>query len=275
MPELPEVETVRRQLESLVVGRQIKAIEVRFAGRLNLPAKKFISTLIGKKLLAVRRRSKLLLLDFSGGWTIACHLKMTGRWLLVAQDTTPTKHAHLVFHLSKNQDLWFEDTRKFGYLKLLPTKDVEEDILKHHQYGPEPLEKSFDLKTFSSCIAKGGKAKIKPLLMNPMCIAGIGNIYADESCFDAQIRPDRPANSLTSTELSRLYRGLQKVLTRSLAVGGTSSESYLDVYGHKGGNVPLLKVYGRDGKKCKRCGHVISKTRLAGRGTHFCEKCQK
>jgi len=275
MPELPEVETIRRQLEKEVVGATIKGVDVRFAGRLNVKAGEFVRAAEGAKIVASGRRAKLLLIGLSSGWTMVVHLKMTGRFLLSKGEPMPTKHTHLVFRLSGGRTLMFEDVRKFGYVKLVRTDDLERLIFDKEGYGPEPLDPSFTAERFAMCVGGRPNKKIKPLLMEQTCIAGIGNIYADESLWRAGIRPQRRAGSLTREELRKLHDGVQESLRGSLAVRGTSADMYVDLYGERGNNVAKLKVYGREGEPCARCKGPIRKIFFAGRGTHFCPKCQQ
>ena len=152
MPELPEVETIRRQLEKEIVGARVREATAFFAGRLNVSAKEFASRLTGATVVSVGRRAKLLLLGFSNGWTAVVHLKMTGRMLLVAGETRPWKHAHLALRFTGGRALFFEDVRKFGFLKILKTSDVEKEIFDKEGYGPEPLDPSFTLKRFTMCV---------------------------------------------------------------------------------------------------------------------------
>jgi formamidopyrimidine-DNA glycosylase len=275
MPELPEVETIRRQLEKEVKSRTIEAVEVRFAGRLNMPAKEFAKAVSGARITSVGRRAKLLLIGLSSGWTMVVHLKMTGRFLLVPAGAAPTKHTHLVFGMSDGRRLLFEDTRKFGFVKLIRTEELGAKVFAKERYGPEPLEPSFTAAVFASCIRGRGNKKIKPLLMDQTCIAGIGNIYADEACWKARVRPTRPARALSEAELKALWVGARQAMRQALEDRGTSADMYVDLYGEQGDHVPKLEAYGRDGQKCRRCGGVIKKIRLAGRGAHYCPVCQR
>jgi formamidopyrimidine-DNA glycosylase len=275
MPELPEVETIRRQMEKELVGAKILGVDVRFSGRLNVPAAAFKKAVEGSKVVSAGRRAKLLLVGLSNGMTLVAHLKMTGRFLLAKGAVAPGKHAHLVFRLDQGRTLLFEDVRKFGYVKLLRTADLERDVFDKEGYGPEPLDPSFTFDRFRMCVTGRGPKRIKPMLMAQTCIAGIGNIYADEACWRAKVRPDRRISSLKPAELRGLYDGAKAALVEALARRGSSADDYVDLHGRQGENLPFLKVYGREGEKCLRCRGTIAKTRLAGRGTHFCPKCQK
>jgi formamidopyrimidine-DNA glycosylase len=274
MPELPEVETIRRQLERETRGRRINSAEVRFAGRLNVPARTFVRTVAGASVISLRRRAKLLLIGLSNGWTMAVHLKMTGRFLLVPGETKPTKHTHVVFRLSGGKDLFFDDYRKFGFIKLVRSDELEEKIIKKEGYGPEPLEPDFTAERFAACLAGFKNKRIKPTLMDQTCVAGVGNIYADEALWRSRIKPDRRSGSLKKREIAELRRALLKSLNESIRERGTSADSYLDLYGRAGTNAQRLKAYGREGEPCPRCGRRLVRVRLAGRSAHYCPKCQ-
>lgn len=274
MPELPEVETVRRQLEKEVVGRRIKSVDVRFSGRLNVSAAEFVRRTTGSRISAAGRRAKLLLLGLSNGETLVTHLKMTGKFLLMPTDAAPTKHDHLIFRLDGGKTLFFRDVRKFGYLRLFKTARLTTDVFDKEGYGPEPLDAKFTVKRLGECLSGSGATRIKPRLMSQTCIAGIGNIYADESLWRSGIRPDRKVSSLKPAELKALHRAIVNSLRASVVRRGTSADDFLDLYGKRGNNAALLKAYGRDGKPCRRCGKPIRKVRFAGRGTHFCANCQ-
>lgn len=275
MPELPEVETLRRQMEKALVGRSIKSVDVRFARKIFPSAKVLVLAATGAKFKAFGRRAKLILAHLSNGWTIITHLKMTGSYLLKKEGETPTKHTHIVFHLDKKEQLWFEDVRKFGFLKLIKTADLEKEIFDKEGYGPEPLDSSFTFKKFKMCVMSRPKKKIKPLLLDQGCIAGIGNIYADEACWYAKVHPERTVGSLSEKELKGVYTGALKALRASVKRLGSSSDNYRDLYGEKGGNMPHLWVYDREGAPCRRCGAPLKKMWVASRGAHYCPVCQK
>jgi formamidopyrimidine-DNA glycosylase len=274
MPELPEVETIRRQLEREVRGRRVRAVQVRFAGRLNVGARVFDRAISGAVIDSVGRRAKLLLIGLSNGWTMVVHLKMTGRFLLVLPTAKPTKHTHVVFHLSGRKDLFFEDVRKFGFIKLVRTGELDEKIINKEGYGPEPLAPGFNASRFAACLMRFKNKRIKPTLMDQTCVAGVGNIYADEALWRSRIKPDRRAGSLKEREIKELYRGLIHSLKESIRERGTSADSYLDLYGRPGTYVERLKAYGREGEPCPRCRGKLIRVRLAGRSAHFCPRCQ-
>jgi len=280
MPELPEVETIRRQLEESVVGKKVASVTVLFGGRMNVSAKVFEKALVGATIVSAGRRAKLLLLGFSNGKTLVTHLKMTGRYSYVRHSDPVVKHTHVVFALAggrkgEEMDLRFGDVRKFGYVKLVDTARLERDVFDKEGYGPEPLDPAFSFARFMMCARGRGPKRIKPLLMAQTCIAGIGNIYADEACWRAGVLPERRVDSLSEKELHGVYDGVRSALRASVKRRGTSADNFVDLYGRQGQNVPHLDVYGRDGEKCRRCGGTIAKKRFAGRGTHWCPVCQK
>jgi formamidopyrimidine-DNA glycosylase len=314
MPELPEVETIRRQLKEEIQGTTIKDVVVRNAKPLNVPPEKFIHIVRNAKIKEVGRRAKLLLLYLSppslsfptpAGYiressVLLFHLKMTGRMLLVKKGAEPTKHTHIVFKLSGTPssaspskrgrkgeggyDLFFEDYRRFGFVKLLEEKNLEK-YLAGEGYGPEPLSKNFSYKIMKACLSARKNKKIKQMLMEQSCVAGIGNIYAAEICFYAGAHPERKISELTDEEFKKIYEGTKKILKAAIANRGTSADAYLDAYGKQGTFALKLKVYNREGKKCLRlvasakgrvrCGGTVKKIKSAGRGTYFCPKCQK
>ncbi len=276
MPELPEVETIRRQLEKAVKGKKIVETEVFWTGRLNVRADELKKGTEGAKIVAVKRRAKLLMIELSNGRTMAVHLGMTGRVLVKpAGEPAHSRHTFAVFRLSGGTQLMWDDYRRFGFLKFFDEKALAEH-LKGQKYGPEPLASAFDAAALAACLMRRPKQKLKERLMDQSCVAGIGNIYAAEALFHARLRPDRPAGRLTAKENALLLAGIKKVLSESISNGGTSADSYVDSRGEKGSNVSNLKVYGRDGKPCRRKdGGIIKKDVMGGRGTFWCPVCQK
>lgn len=288
MPELPEVETIRRELEKVLPGQTVRRVEVRLPKIAHSSEKNLNQALVGKKVLRADRRAKVLLLAFSGDWNIVIHLKMSGQiiWqptkgrlrvgghpIPGGLDNLPNAYSHVIFHLSQGT-LYFNDQRQFGYIKLLRGKALAGWLESQH-YGPEPLRRTFTFTQFNTILDRHQKKKIKPTLLDQTVIAGVGNIYADESCFFAHILPTRRIASLTPAERQQLYRGIRHVMELSLKHKGTSADSYRTTNGDKGRMMPFLKVYGREGKPCKRCGGEVQKIVLAGRGTHFCPNCQR
>lgn len=274
MPELPEIETIKRQLSKKLQGKKITDIEIRFQKILKgITAKNFKKVVKEAKIKNIGRRAKLVLITLSTSNTLIIHLKLTGRLLFVSKKTEPTKHTRIIFYLSSGGKLFFEDIRKFGFIKAVPTEDLELFFQKE-RFGPEPLEKGFSLKIFKELLIKKSRSKIKPLLMEQKFIAGVGNIYSSEACFCAGILPTRIAGSLKDEEIKKLYNCLRKILRAAIKTKGSSVDAYRDVSGQKGKYEPFLKVYGRGGEKCLKCGNIIKTTRLGGRGTAYCGKCQ-
>jgi formamidopyrimidine-DNA glycosylase len=243
MPELPEVETIRRQLAKKIVGKKLN----------------------GKKIAGVRRRAKVLMIDFSDGSSLIFHLKLTGQLIFNGKDTPYTRQ---VFHFEDNSKLVFNDSRKFGWWKIVKsTKDIEKN------FGPEALE--IDLKTFKDNLAKHPNTRVKPLLMNQKFIAGIGNIYSDEILFASRVHPLRRVKTLKDSEIKLIHQKIKRILQKAIRCRGTTEQYYRDACGREGGYYNQLKVYQREGKKCLHCGGIIKRIKLGGRSAHFCPKCQR
>lgn len=275
MPELPEVETIRLQLQKQVVGLKIIKARVIFGKKINVSATSFVRAVTGVMIKGAGRRAKLLLIHLSNGRTMVIHLKMTGRVLLENAGTVPSKHAFVVFVLSGGKQLVWEDIRKFGFLKLVETKKLE-DLWKKEGYGPEPLDRSFTLSVLKSCLLRHAGKGVKPLLMEQTCVAGLGNIYAAEALWQAGVHPNRPAGKVSDAEIKKLYDGIRKILPAAVRSRGSSADNYLDLFGKEGTFVSKLRVYDRNGEPCRRGdGGIIKKIRTGGRGTYFCPRCQK
>lgn len=272
MPELPEVETIRKQLLARIKGKKIKSVEVKLARMINVPAAKFKKIVVGKSIRDIRRRAKILIIDLSGGWSIVVHLKMTGQ--LIYDGKEGIGKPHIIYTFSGGHELKHYDFRLFGYAKLIKTDEVEKNLAKN-KFGPEILNKNFTLGKFRELLKKKPNVKIKPLLMDQTFIAGVGNIYAQEACFCAEILPTRIVSTLTAAEIKNLYFCLRKILAAAIRRHGTSVDSYVDALGKKGSYVPFLKVYGRGGEPCFGCEGKVKTIKLAGRGTSFCPSCQK
>ena len=273
MPELPEVETVRRQLHERLEGAKIQNITLLRTGRERPEGEYFISALTGTVIQAIERRAKLLVWRLEDGRAILAHLKMTGKFLFVDASYVPTKHDAILFRCESPAGevvrfVW-NDVRKFGYMEVVSTERMNEVLA---EYGPEPLEVAPEVLAERLRLPKS--RLLKAALLNQACIAGIGNIYADEACYRVGIHPARRLGTLKLDERLQLAKAIQAVLSESLAQRGTSAHTYLDTAGSKGGFVSLLRVYGREGEPCFTCGKPIQKTRLVQRGTHTCEDCQ-
>ncbi len=267
MPELPEVETIRRQAEELLVGQTIKEIEIKRASIIRGD----IKSLKGKKIIKARRFAKLLVLDFSGGVSLAIHLKMTGRLAVFAKESEFFSHTHVVFTLSNGKFLTFSDIRRFGYLQVVETTKVGElKFIK--SLAKEPLS-GLTLLDFSHMLSRSSRP-IKLLLLDQTKIGGVGNIYDCESLWMAKIHPKQPANSLSTVEIKRLFSAIEEVLAEGISRGGASDNTYRDLHGEKGHYQDYFKVYQQQGKPCKRDGTLIKRVAMGGRGTFFCPTCQ-
>ncbi len=286
MPELPEVQTVVSELNCKIKGKTIKLIEVRNPGS-GLPSPSFlIAKTKGKKVKEVKRRGKLIDIDLGGDHNILIHLKMTGQLVYVAKTgkkmsgghpidnvgVLPNKFSHVIINFIDGSVLYFNDIRKFGWVKY--ATNIERDIARQ-KYGLEPFDKEYTLENFTTIIKRYPKKKIKQLLMDQEKISGLGNIYADELLFTSRVLPTRLAGSLKLEEIKSLYKVIPKILEFAISKGGTTADNYVRTDGSKGEMVNFLKVYGREGKKCVRCAGIVSKIKLGGRGTHFCKSCQK
>lgn len=286
MPELPEVETIRRGLRRKIVGKEIKAVTVKKSRLVKGVTKKFISTLKGNAIRDISRRGKLLIFKLSKSKQfLLIHLKLTGQLVYqkgrqivggghgeLEDEKLPGKHTHIIFDFADGSRLFFNDLRQFGYMKLVDEKGLKKVLA---EFGVEPLDKDFTFGKFRDIIDKR-KVAVKQVLMNQKLIAGLGNIYADEVCFYAKVRPNRKASSLSNKEIKELYQGCKKILKQAIAKRGTTFNNYRDADGNIGGFRKILKIYHRQGQKCKRCKKgIIKKIRIAGRGTHFCPVCQR
>ncbi len=274
MPELPEVETVRRQLEKRLKWAQILGVTIWQSDKERPQGDAFAAALRGKQISGLERRGKLLLWRFSDRMALAIHLKMTGK--LIFYDTKPSgpanRHERLLFSFKQGQEtgyLAWSDVRRFGYVRLLDA-DATEAVLS--EYGPEPLTAT--LETLVERLTLPSTRLIKAVLLDQSVIAGIGNIYADEACFLSRIHPARRPASLKPEEFRALAAAIQDILIRAVNQRGTSAHTYVDTEGKKGGFLVLLQVYGRGGQACLRCSTPITKCVLAGRGTHICLTCQ-
>lgn len=273
MPELPEVETVRRTLNELVAGKTIDRVTVSLPRIIQRPAEpeQFADLLAGRTIVTVERRGKFLrlLLD---GLTLVSHLRMEGRYGLYRSDEPVEKHTHVIFHFTDGTELRYKDVRQFGTMHVfLPGEELDSPPL--NKLGLEPLDDSFTLESLRRLLGRR-PGPIKPLLLNQTYVVGLGNIYVDEALFSAGIHPERPADSLEKDEWERLFRAIRDTLGRAVEAGGSSIKSYVNGQGEMGMFQHSLLVYGRKNEPCSRCGSAIEKTVLGGRGTHYCHTCQ-
>lgn len=272
MPELPEVETVRRGLTKLVEGSTIKSVDVLYPKMVNLPPKDFENALKGKKIDRIDRRGKYLLIRLSDHLTIVSHLRMEGKYDVEPDGAPLDKHTHVVFHLTDGRELRYNDTRKFGRMNLVDT-GTEMSVAGLKTIGPEPTEQALMLDYITAIFKKSRKV-IKPFLLDQSNIAGLGNIYADEVLWLSKINPKQPVNSLKPAQIKRLRKNIITEIQMAIDGHGTTVHSYSTAYGEAGNFQNHLNVYGRQGEPCPRCGTKIVKIKLAQRGTHYCPKCQ-
>ncbi|MCC3375856.1 DNA-formamidopyrimidine glycosylase [Cohnella sp. REN36] len=274
MPELPEVETVRRTLEQLIVGKTIREVTVRLPRILQRPDDPFAfaAMLEGRTFTSVERRGKFLRLVMDG-LVLVSHLRMEGRYGLHHTDDPLGKHTHVIFHFTDGTELRYTDVRQFGTMHLFaPGEEFEAPPLR--KLGLEPLDETFTPEAFRRALGKR-TTKIKPLLLNQEMIVGLGNIYVDEALHVAGIHPERRADALTRGDLNRLHASIVATLADAVEAGGSSIKSYVNGQGEMGMFQHRLKAYGRTGEPCERCGQPIVKTVVGGRGTHACLRCQK
>lgn len=278
MPELPEVETVRRGLDRLVVGRRITGVEVgreRTVRRTSREA--VIHGLTDTTILAANRRGKYLLLPLDSGDEMMIHLRMSGQVLVARAGTVRPKHTHVVMHLDDGNEMWFVDPRTFGEVVVFDPDHVDVEIPDLARLGPDPISDGISLPEFRK-ILRGRHRQLKPLLLDQHAIAGIGNIYADEILHEARLRPDRLSNELSTASERKLYAAMNRILNDAIAHGGSTlgDAQYVDLFGDWGTYQHAHVVYGRTGERCVTCGvgwirHTVS----AQRSTHYCPRCQR
>ncbi len=304
MPELPEVETIRKGLQKTVVGKRIKSVEVRLGKIISLGPRtvsnqrrtnqkkliEFQRTIQGQKILKAERRAKMLILDLSGPYSLLIHLKMTGQLIFAkkgehkkvkifntpnsTQEFLPHKYTHVIFDFTNGDRLYYNDLRQFGYMRLV--KDSEVVAVKElSEYGPEPLRAEFTLQYLINRGVRRPKLSIKQFLMDPKVVAGIGNIYSDEILYWSKIRPERALISLNRKDWQAIFRNIPFILRRALAAHGSSVGDFFRIDGSEGQFGREHMVYGRYGEKCKKCASIVKSAKLGGRTSSFCPKCQR
>ena len=272
MPELPEVETIVRTLAPAVRGRVVADVELLYRPLLRAGGRKSLDALRGRRILNVRRRGKLLLLELEGGRTLVFHLKMTGQFLIVGAGEPLDKHTRLVIRFEDGvNEVRFRDVRKFGFLLCLEG-EPEAVCAELAGLGPEPLE--VELSEFES-ILRARRGRIKSLLLDQRRLAGIGNIYADEMLFEARIHPETAASSIRRDRVERLCKAMKRVLASAIEAKGSTLQDYRDAEGQAGSFQFSHQVYDRTGEPCVACGTLIKMKRVGGRSSHFCPKCQR
>jgi formamidopyrimidine-DNA glycosylase len=287
MPELPEVETVRRGLDKLIIGRRIKTVIHDTPKSFPNDPQAVTSFMQQANVIAVRRRAKVLLIDLSTHYSLVIHLKMTGQLVYVGDtrfgaghpndslvNALPDKSTRVTVEFLDTSHLYFNDQRKFGWMKLIPTVEVPDmDFMR--RVGPEPLEDDFTPAQFSARFKRRANTSIKAALLDQSVVAGVGNIYADESLWGAKIHPKRLVKTITPKEFKLLYTELRLVMNLAIEKGGSSNHTYINAEGKKGSYMNFARVFRREGLECPRCGTTIIKFKAAGRGTHICPSCQK
>jgi formamidopyrimidine-DNA glycosylase len=288
MPELPEVETVRIGLQQFLPGRQVTNVSHDWPKGFPNAETDVNTFLLGATVTAVRRRAKVLLIDLNTNYTLVIHLKMTGQMVFRSAHehfgaghpnkslvgALPDKSTRVTFTFADKSQLFFNDQRKFGWIRLLPSPEVD-NLDFFQKVGPEPLAADFTATAFIQRLLKRPKSGIKAVLLDQTIVAGIGNIYADESLWGAKIHPQTLVQDITKTQLETLFHALQAVLRLSIEKGGSTDRNYVNAEGKSGSYLTFANVFRREGKACPRCGTTIIKTRVAGRGTHLCPHCQK
>ncbi len=296
MPELPEVETVARDLQRRVAGAVITDVDVRWdrTVRHPEPPERFVAELRGAAIQRVGRRAKSVLLHLADGRVMTVALRMTGALIVAPSGTPDDPYARVVFHLADGRQLRFRDVRKFGRIGLweggglrrraaapgTTRRAVRESIEPYRvgdvfaRHGPEPLARSFTAGRFGARL-RGRTGRLKSLLLDQSLLAGVGNIYADEALWRARLHPLRTADSLSETEVRRLHRAVRSVLRQGIANRGSSISDYVGADGEPGDNAEQLAVYRRTGEPCLRCGREITRIVVGQRSTHFCSRCQR
>jgi formamidopyrimidine-DNA glycosylase len=289
MPELPEVETVKRGLQGLLIDHVITSVDHDWPKSFPNNPEDVKAFMVGARVVAVERRAKVLLIELSSKYSLVIHLKMTGQLVYRADDDTvrfgaghpteslvgqlPDKSTRVTVMLD-GAKLFFNDQRKFGWVRLLPTTEVPNiDFMK--KVGPEPLSTDFTAAVLFERLQRRKNTSIKAALLDQTVLAGVGNIYADESLWGAKIHPETKVNQLTRAQVTLLHSELQSVLQLAIEKGGSTDKNYVNAEGKKGSYMSFARVFRREGQPCPRCGTVIKKTKVAGRGTHTCPKCQK
>ena len=294
MPELPEVETVRSGLERLIIGRTIQNIAFDTEKSFPNSPEDTRAFLRNARIKAIHRRGKVLIIDLSSKYSLVIHLKMTGQLVFVDSHARsasrkrfgaghpneslvgvlPDKSTRVTLTFSDGSVLYFNDQRKFGWMRLLPTVEVPEiDFFK--RLGPEPLQSTFTLKLFTERLMRRKQSRIKAVLLDQTVIAGIGNIYADESLWAAKIHPETRVDHISKPKIRALHQAIVTVLKLSIEKGGSTDRNYVNAEGKRGSYIQFAKVFRKEGLPCERCQTTIIKIRSAGRGTHLCPTCQK
>ena len=287
MPELPEVETVKRGLQRLLPNRCIKEVDISWNKSFVVNSKDLKNNILGSKVTKVTRRGKVLIIELDSRHSLLIHLKMTGQLVFRGEDNfgaghptdslvgeLPDKSTRVVFVFDDGSRLFFNDQRKFGWIKLLLTANVDSfNFIK--RLGPEPLGDKITSSLFIEQFNKRQNSGVKSVLLDQSIVAGIGNIYADEALFLSGIHPSLRIRDIATPKKIELFNAIREVLQLSIDNGGSSDRNYVDAHGNKGSYLGFAKVFRREGLPCPKCGTTIIKIRVAGRGTHICPHEQK
>jgi formamidopyrimidine-DNA glycosylase len=291
MPELPEIETIKKGINQLVKGKQFSEVEIRDKKIAEFSEADFDSKIKDKTFLEARRRAKILILKTDGQFGLMVHLKMTGQ--LIFEDSTgqqeggghpdraysgkklPHEFTRIIFSFGDGSKIYFNDIRRFGWIKIIDQNNLD-GIEEINKLGPEPFSSEFTVKYLKDVFNRRSRSNVKNLLMDQTEIAGIGNIYANESLFKAGIDPRRKAGDINEEELKKIFVAIKNILKKAIELKGTSSNTYVDPRGEQGGYWEKLQVYGREGEKCRRdgCQGRVEKIEIGNRSTYFCSSCQ-
>lgn len=274
MPELPEVETIRRTLEKLVLNKRIKDVSIYWPKIIQFPhdIEQFRMILRDEKIERIARRGKFLLFYLTD-YVLISHLRMEGKYRVVSIEEEKDKHTHIIFHFTDGTELRYNDVRKFGTMHVYQIGE-EFNVKPLNQLGPDPFELEYTLKYFQDKLSKTTRM-IKAVLLDQTVIAGLGNIYVDEVLFLSKIHPKKRANELLPNEIEAIWKNAKMVLEKAVQQGGTTIRSYVNGEGEMGMFQQQLYAYGQTGQPCKHCATAIEKIKVAGRGTHVCPTCQK
>ena len=287
MPELPEVETVVCGLNRLILKKKIVQVKHDWPKSFPNLEKDVNDFMIGAEILKVQRRGKAIIIELNNGWALVTHLRMTGQMVYRGEENwgaghpnddflndLPNKSTRVEIDFEDQTKLFFNDQRKFGYMKLLPEPEIEE-LSFFQKLGPEPLEDNFTVEIFKERLLKKKNSLVKPTILDQSVIAGVGNIYADEALWRAKIHPETRIKDFSNVDFENLHESIRFVMNKSIEKGGSTDRNYVNADGSRGNYLEYAAVYHKNGQPCKRCGTEISKIRVGGRGTHFCENCQK
>ena len=287
MPELPEVETIRLGLQRHLPGLIVKSVSSDTPKSFPNDQELVRQFLIGATITKTDRRAKVLLIELNTDYSLIVHLKMTGQLVFIGRERwggghpndslvgeLPDRSTRVTMHFTDESTLYFNDQRKFGWMRLVPTAEISE-IDFFRKVGPEPLGTEFSLATFRKALVRRKNTSIKAAILDQTIVAGVGNIYADESLHIAGIHPATRTGDVPLKKIKLLHAAIPDVMRLSLAHGGSSDKNYVDVDGNKGSYLKFARVFRREGQPCPDCGAIIEKIRVAGRGTHFCPACQK